>query len=121
MGIGAKIKDLGGTILKAAEHTLRDEPIRHWLNSKLERYGKVLKLEINSEQKNIELKILLEGEDKPVQVTIGKYEIINDGLSWGDITTSRRWITEVIKTFAPNPVPISNPKALSFLKALHIV
>jgi hypothetical protein len=121
MGIGAQIKNWGGAVLKDAKHALRDEPVRHWLNSKLGRYGEMLKLEIDSKQKTVELEILLVGEDKPVQVTILKYEIIEGGLSWSDVKTSRQWITEVIKTFAPNPVPISNHKALSFLKTLHVV
>lgn len=116
MGIGAKIKDWGGAVLKDAKHVLRDEPIRHWLNSKLERYGKMLKLEIDSEHKTIELEIDLEGEDKRIQVTIGKYEIIEGGLSWSDVKTSRPWITEVIKNFAPNPAPINDPKILRSLK-----
>ena len=119
MGIGAKIKDLGGTILKAAEHTLRDEPVKHWLNSKLGRYGEMLKLEIDSKRKTISLEILPKGETTPIQVKIGNYEIIEGdpgGVKLRDVHTSREWITEVIKTLAPNPtVPVDHANLLKII------
>jgi hypothetical protein len=119
MGIGAKIKDWGGAVLKDAKHALRDEPVRHWLNSKLGRYGEMLKLEIDSKQKTISLEILPKGETTPIQVRIGNYEIIEGdegGLKLGDIQTSREWMTELIKTQAPEPtVPLGHAKLLQMV------
>lgn len=119
MGIGAQIKNWGGAVLKDAKHALRDEPIRLWLNLKLERYGKMLKLEIDSKRKTISLEILPKGEDKPIQVKIGRYEVIEGetgGLKLGDIQTSREWMTELIKTLAPEPtVPLGHAKLLGIV------
>lgn len=116
MEIVAKIKDWGGAVLKDAKHTLRDEPVRHWINSKLGRYGEMLKLEIDSKQKTISLEILPKGETMPIQVHIGDYEIIEGdpgGVKLRDVHTSREWITEIIKTLALEPtVPINHAKIL---------
>ena len=64
----------------------------------------MLKLEIDSKQKTISLEILPKGEDKPIQVHIRNYEIIEGdlgGVKFGDIETSREWITESIKKWWP--------------------
>jgi hypothetical protein len=115
MDIAGKIKDWGG----AVKHTLRDEPVRHLLNSKLGRYGEMLKLEIDSKRKTISLEILPKGEDKPIQVTIGRYEVIEGGqggLKLRDIQTSREWMTEIIKTLAPEPtVKIGHEELLKLI------
>ncbi len=119
MEIGTKIKEVRDAIVKGTQHALRDEPIRLWLNLKLERYGKMLKLEIDSKRKTISLEILPKGEDKPIQVKIGHYEVIEGetgGLKLGDIHTSREWMTEVIKAFAPEPtVPVGHAKLLQMV------
>jgi hypothetical protein len=119
MEIGTKIKEVRDAIVKGTQHTLRDEPVRHLLNSKLGRYGEMLKLEIDSKQKTISLEILPRGEDKPIQVTIGRYEVVEGaqgGFKLGDIQASREWITEILKTLVPEPtVPLGSVTLLKLI------
>ena len=78
--------------------------IKRFVNSKIERYGYMLKLDINSGDKTIDLEVLLRGESAPLKVHVGRYEVIGgaeSGIKIGQITTSREWITEVINALAP--------------------
>ena len=78
--------------------------IKRIVNTKIERYGHMLKLDINSEGKTIDLEVLLRGEGVPLKVHIGHYEIHtgdDSGIKISQIHTSREWITEVIHALAP--------------------
>lgn len=79
----------------------------------------MLKLEIDSKLKTISLEILPKGEDKSIQFKIGSYEIVegdHGGLKFGEIKTSREWMTEIIKTLAPEPtVPVGHTKLLKII------
>lgn len=41
----------------------------------LQRYGKLLELQIQSREKMISLELLLEGEEKPISIIIERYQI----------------------------------------------
>jgi len=64
----------------------------------------MLKLDINSQEKTIDIEILLHGEDTPIQIHIGHYKILSgaeNGIKVSKIHTSRQWITELIQAVAP--------------------
>ncbi len=64
----------------------------------------MLKLDINPEDKTIDLVVLLRGEVSPLQIHIGHYEIMTgteSGIKFSQIHTSREWMTELIQTLAP--------------------
>lgn len=64
----------------------------------------MLKLDINSADKSIELEVLLRGESAPLQISIGHYEILTgaeSGIRVSQIHTSKEWMTELIQTLAP--------------------
>ncbi len=78
--------------------------IRRIFNIKMERYGQMLKLDINSKDKTIDLEVLLRGESSPLQIHIGHYEIKSgddSGVKISKIHTSREWITDLIHALAP--------------------
>ena len=81
--------------------------IKHVLNYKFGRFGKMLKLEINSDKQSIELEVLPKGESSPITISIGRYEIMTgseNAIKFNNITTSREWMTEVIRAVSPEPI-----------------
>jgi hypothetical protein len=83
---------------------IKESVIKLIFNSTMARYAQMLKLDINSEDKSINLEVLLRGESVPLQIHIGRYEILTgaeSGLKISQIHTSREWMTEIIQTFAP--------------------
>ena len=69
----------------------------------------MLKLDINPEDKTIDLVVLLRGEVSPLQIHIGHYEIMTgteSGIKFSQIHTSREWMTELIQTLAPEHTKI---------------
>ena len=64
------------------------------INQQISDYGEILKLNLNSKFKSIELEIRLDGESENlVVVQIEHYEITEDNhLKVSGITTSRAWI-----------------------------
>jgi hypothetical protein len=80
--------------------------LRQVINLKIKEYGEMLKLNLDSANKTIDLELMLLGEKEPLEVNVGNYEIIHkDGkeyLSAKNITTSREWINIVAKNFLEN-------------------
>lgn len=78
--------------------------IKYAFNLKMKRYAHMLKLDINPEDKTIDLEILLRGEGTPLQIHCGHYEILSgteSGIKVSQIHTSREWMTEMIQTVVP--------------------
>lgn len=70
----------------------------------MERYGHMLKLDIDSGEKTIDLEVLLRGESTPLKIHVGQYEVLagaESGIKISQIKTSREWITEMIHALAP--------------------
>ncbi len=66
------------------------------LKSKFERYGTMLDFKINSEEKNIYLKINLKGEAEPLEIRVKEYSLITEEdenyLLIGSLNISKEWI-----------------------------
>lgn len=69
------------------------------INVKIKEFGEMLKFNLDSQNKTIELEIMLDGEKEPLNVKINSYEIVEENgkyyISVKDITTSRKWINVV--------------------------
>jgi hypothetical protein len=96
-----------------------DKLIKFAFNRKTRRFAKMLKLDINSEDKTIDLEVLLKGEASPLAIHIGHYEIKTgeeSGIRISQIHTSREWLTELIHTFASErTVHIKHAKLLKIV------
>ena len=77
--------------------------VKQAVNYKFKEIGEMLKFNLDSINKTIELEILLEGEKEPLHVTVHHYEITQEGdkhfLVARDITTSRQWINTLAKQY----------------------
>ncbi|MEA3491354.1 MAG: hypothetical protein U9R27_05585 [Campylobacterota bacterium] len=70
---------------------------------KFKEYGEMLKLNLNSEQKSIEIEVMLDGEKEPLAMRVNKYEIIEEDGKYmirvHGIETSRAWINAVASSY----------------------
>jgi hypothetical protein len=73
------------------------------VNSRIRRFGKVLKFQLDSREKTIELEILLKGEHEPLRVSLKRYEIVEEESRYyllaENIVTSREWINTVAENY----------------------
>ena len=69
-------------------------------NLKIEGFGEVLDLDIDSNKKSIQCTLMLDGELEALDLNIAKYEVYEkEGIYFlgiQDITTSRAWINKII-------------------------
>jgi len=76
------------------------------INLKIKEVGKMLRLNLDSQNKKIELELMLLGEKEPLYVEVGSYEISEEEgryfLIVKDIKTSREWINIVAKNYLEN-------------------
>ncbi len=73
------------------------------INNQIKEYGKMLKLNLDSEKKSIEMEVMLEGEKEPLTVNVQKYEMTQQGdkhfLKIQGVKTSRAWINTVASSY----------------------
>ncbi len=93
------------------------------INSQIEAYGEVLELDLNSKDKSMEMKVLLDGELEPLSVQVRHYEFTQIAgqheLSISGVTTSRAWINALASEFLEGKTfPISEKYAGMLKKVL---
>ena len=73
------------------------------INNQIKEYGKMLKFNLNSEQKSIDMELMLDGEKEPLTVNIKSYKLREESgkyfLEIHGINTSRAWINTVASSF----------------------
>ena len=77
--------------------------VKQAVNYKLKEIGEMLKFNLDSERKTIELEILLDGEKETLHVTIHHYAIMQEGdkhfLVAKKIITSRKWMNTMAEQY----------------------
>jgi len=64
------------------------------MNKQISEYGEIVKLNMNSKFKTMDMEILLDGEKESVKIQIEHYEITEENtLKISGVTTSKAWIT----------------------------
>jgi hypothetical protein len=73
------------------------------INNQIKEYGKMLKLNLDSEKKSIEMEVMLEGEKESLTVNVQRYEMTQQGdkhfLKIQGVKTSRTWINTVASSY----------------------
>jgi len=113
-----------GTTLADSKDRLISAGIKQELNGKLERYGEVLDVRLNTREQSVEISARLKGETDPISVRIGKYSLVkeNDDL-WltidsQTIEASREWLTLLLQDRAGHqrlPIPHKFARLVEFL------
>ena len=92
--------------------SLASSAAKSLLTARLERYGRVTELRINSREKSLRVEILLAGERDEIKVEIGRYRIT--GIAGGHmivvetVAASRPWLQLALEDFVvgkPFPIP----------------
>ena len=94
----------------------------------LKKYGKITKLEIDKENKTINVDLDLKGEKEGIRIKLSDYRFIqeegkNPFFEAGIIEVSREWLsillkTLVIKSVIPEQVEVKSPLHQSVLKSI---
>jgi hypothetical protein len=113
-----------GSTLADSKDRLISAGIKQELNVKLERYGEVLDVRLNTREQSVEISVRLKGETDPISVRIGKYSLVkeNDDL-WltidsQTIEASREWLTLLLQDRAGHqrlPIPQKFARLVEFL------
>ena len=73
------------------------------INTQIREYGKMLKFNLDSQNKRIDIEVMLEGEREPLAVHIGKYELTEERgihyLKIHNVVTSRAWINTIASAY----------------------
>jgi hypothetical protein len=73
------------------------------MNTQLKEYGKMLKLNLDSKEKSIELEVMLDGEKEPLTVKVDNYALEEDQgkyfLKIYGVQTSRAWINTIASSY----------------------
>lgn len=85
-------------------HMLKDKTLsagaKMALNSFIKDYGEIVKLNLDSKHKSMDLEIELDGESENLIVNIGHYEITKDNhLKISSITASKKWINTLFAKY----------------------
>jgi hypothetical protein len=85
--------------------------VKCWLNLYLiKEYGEMLKLEIDSENRTMNVEVLLKGESAPIRIHVGRYDCVtgngNSGVVLQEISTSREWMNSLITNLHPDGLTI---------------
>jgi hypothetical protein len=95
-----------------AKDRLVEASARSFINGKIEPFGSVTRLEIDSRQKKISAEVLLKGETSPILIEVDPYELTQTGeetrLVIRSAKGSREWIDAVLQHFVvgkPQKVP----------------
>ena len=89
--------------------------------SLLKEYGKMTRLEIDKENKNISADLELKGEREAVRITLSNYRLIQEAgknpmFEPGTIEVSREWLDALLKTLIKR---MSYPKQMEIKNQLH--
>src|SRR3954467_6288304 len=100
MGLLDAIRDMAHAARDAGASFLVERAVAH----RLQPYGRMLNLSIDSKTKRIRLEILLKGETEPVTVTIDEYQLTTaagaEFILIKKASASREWINALIQDFA---------------------
>lgn len=90
-------------LFKVAKDAGASRLAEHAIQKQIEEYGDMLDLKINSQDKSIEVELLLKGEQHPMKVKIDKYELVDgpetDFIIVHKATASREWMDTLLQNF----------------------
>lgn len=78
-----------------------------FIEKKLGDAGKVKKLDLDKDKRQIRLVLELAGEPEPVEVELLDYSLAHEGnrtrLRFGEVRVSRPWMQSLLKSYLPEP------------------
>lgn len=100
-------------MFSSTRDALTSKAAQSLLNSRIARYGEVERLNLDSTAKTAEIVLRLLGEDRPVEVTVERYEVFErEGKCFVRLEkcrANRAWLENVLSDFGPQkeiPLPV---------------
>lgn len=91
------------SVLGAARDRAAEAAAGAYLRRKMQGFGELRQLQIDSRQKTIMLEVMLKGEVSPVQLTILSYEVVRRGdeayVRLRKIAASREWLGTALNQY----------------------
>ena len=113
MSLVSKLKG----VLSHAKDAGASVAIEHLLAKRLEPYGELKGLKLNSRERSIEVEVFLKGETEPLRVEVLEYELQmgpdQDYLVVKRVVASREWVTTLLNDFVVGrrqPLPHQHSK-----------
>jgi len=108
---GAMFESLGNAFVSARQKA-SGMALKALINQRLEPFGQVTDLEIDSAQRQARIVVMLKGESIPLEIRIDSYQLQAIESRWflsvHRVWTSREWVTAVLEKFVVGrqfPVP----------------
>lgn len=109
-------------LLRSSKDTALGFAARTFFNTKLHGIGEMTELSIDTKKRSIHVRLDLEGEAEPIEINVNKYDLTRRGARTAitvlDASTSRKWLTEVLRQFVIGNSFVIPPKAGVVLKLL---
>jgi len=90
-------------MFKRAKDIALSKGVQMALNHKIKEFGEMIKLNLDSQNKTIELEVMLEGEKEPLHVKVNRYALNEENgshyLVAEDIVTFRAWINTIASQY----------------------
>lgn len=95
--------------MKEIKDSLLSYIISKILSTKIQDYGEIVNLSIDSKRKKIMVEVLLKGENDTIQLKIDQYSLLDFGkktyVTFDEVVTSREWLNVLIKEHLPQFLP----------------
>jgi hypothetical protein len=79
-----------------------------YLSSRVEKYGQILALRIDSSIGEVRGEFLLRGETEPLYAVLSGYKVTEEGdqlcLTFASLVTSRDWLNQLLKDLLPENI-----------------
>jgi hypothetical protein len=89
--------------LTALKERAMEATVKRLVNQKLETFGSVTSLRIDSKQRTISAQVSLKGETQPIEIKAGSYEVIQENgaayISFQNLHASKEWIGNVLNEY----------------------
>jgi hypothetical protein len=89
--------------LTALKESALEAALKRLVNAKLETFGSVTSLRIDSTQRTISAQLSLKGETELIEIKIGAYQVIQENgatyISFQNLHASREWIGSVLNEY----------------------
>lgn len=90
---------------------------RKIINANIQEYGELLALEIEQEKKYIYVKVILNGDDEPIDIHIDKYSVSKENtITIHEARCTKNWVEAVLKNFVIDKAFDFTTKEVEYVK-----
>jgi hypothetical protein len=108
--------------LRASKDAAIAVGIRTFFNSKYSRIGQMTDVSVDTEKRELRVRLTMRGEDAPIEIHVTNYNIEQRGeratVTIGEAIASREWITELLRESVVGRTFVLPERATAMVKML---